>query len=305
LTGIIQARNLTKRYQNLVAVNGINFDIPPRQCCALLGPNGAGKTSTIKMITCVSPVTGGELWVDGKETRRQQRAIKAVLGVVSQADSLDPGLNVMQNLIAYGRYFNLPATKARQRATELLELFQLQDRPHQSPDELSGGMRRRLLIARALLHEPKILILDEPTTGLDPQTRLLVWDQLAQLKAQGITILLTTHYIEEASQLSDRVVVLDHGTILEDGTPQELIARHVGHQVVEIRGPQEARARLFQDLAGPGIHLEQRGDALLGYGELAPLDYDQLVGDQCELTRRPANLEDVFLHLTGRGLREE
>ena len=289
----------------MTAVNGISFDIPPRQCFAILGPNGAGKTSAIKMITCTSPITEGELWVDGKEVRRQARAIKSVLGVVSQADSLDPDLSVMQNLAAYGRFFNLPAQTARQRGLELLELFQLQDKLKQRPDELSGGMRRRLLIARALLHEPKILVLDEPTTGLDPQTRLLVWEKLTLLKSQGITILLTTHYMDEAAQLCDRIIILDQGIILDEGTTEELISRHVGGQVVEIRGPREARERLAPGLAGPQIFLEERGDAVLVFGDVGTLDYAEWEAEQLQVTRRPTNLEDVFLHLTGRGLREE
>jgi lipooligosaccharide transport system ATP-binding protein len=305
LSGIIHASGLTKRYQDLTAVNGISFDIPPCQCFAILGPNGAGKTSTIKMITCTSPITEGELWVDGKEVRRQARAIKSVLGVVSQADSLDPDLNVMQNLAAYGRFFNLPSATARQRGLELLELFQLQDKLKQRPDELSGGMRRRLLIARALLHEPKILVLDEPTTGLDPQTRLLVWEKLSLLKSQGITILLTTHHMDEAAQLCDRIIILDHGIILDEGTTEELISRHVGGQVVEIRGPREARERLAQGLAGPHIFLEERGDAVLVFGDVGNLDSADWEQEQLQVTRRPTNLEDVFLHLTGRGLREE
>ena len=305
MSGIIHASGLTKRYQDLTAVNGISFDIPPRQCFAILGPNGAGKTSTIKMITCTSPVTEGELWVDGKEVRRQQRAIKSVLGVVSQADSLDPDLNVMQNLAAYGRFFNLPAATARQRSLELLELFQLQDKLSQRPDELSGGMRRRLLIARALLHQPKILVLDEPTTGLDPQTRLLVWEKLTELKSQGITILLTTHYMDEAAHLCDKVLILDRGVVLDEDTTEALISRHVGGQVVEIRGPQEVRAQLVQSVTGSGIKIEERGDILVLYGDMGTFDYNELAGDQCQVTRRPTNLEDVFLHLTGRGLREE
>ena len=264
---LVQARNLTKRYQNLSAVKGISFDILQGECFGLLGPNGAGKTSTIKMINCTSPVTDGELWVDGKDVRRRQRAIKAILGVVSQSDSLDPDLNVIQNLLAYGRFFNLPSKTAAQRAWEALDFFQLQDKAHQRPDELSGGMRRRLLIARALLHEPHILLLDEPTTGLDPQARLLVWEKLSYLKSQGITILLTTHYMEEASYLCDRLIVVDKGQILVEGSPEELVQRHVGSQVAEIRVRLAEKARLIADLQARGLDPEDRGDSLVLYGE--------------------------------------
>jgi lipooligosaccharide transport system ATP-binding protein len=304
-TGVIQALNLTKRYQELVAVNGISFDIQPGECFGFLGPNGAGKTSTIKMINCTSPITDGELRVDGKDVRREQRAIKSVLGVVSQSDSLDPGLTAMQNLLAYGRYFNLPSLTARVRALESLELFQLRDRVSQKPDELSGGMRRRLLIARALLHQPRVLVLDEPTTGLDPQTRILVWEKLSELKSQGITILLTTHYMEEASYLCDRLLVMDSGNILVQGTPDELVERHVGAQVVEVRALQLEKVHLMELLRGQGLEVEDRGDSIVVYqqnGQSIPNDLD-LSGHRS--IRRPGNLEDMFLRLTGRGLREE
>jgi lipooligosaccharide transport system ATP-binding protein len=267
IPALVQARNPTKRYQNLTAVKGISFDILQGECFGLLGPNGAGKTSTIKMINCTSPVTDGELWVDGKDVRRRQRAIKAILAVVSQSDSLDPDLNVIQNLLAYGRFFNLPSKTAAQRAWEALDFFQLRDKAHQRPDELSGGMRRRLLIARALLHEPHILLLDEPTTGLDPQARLLVWEKLSYLKSQGITILLTTHYMEEASYLCDRLIVVDKGQILVEGSPEELVQRHVGSQVAEIRVRLAEKARLIADLQARGLDPEDRGDSLVLYGE--------------------------------------
>jgi lipooligosaccharide transport system ATP-binding protein len=301
---VVQARNLTKQYHNLVAVRGISFNIFQGECFGLLGPNGAGKTSTIKMINCTSPVTDGELWVDGRDVRRQQRAIKSALGVVSQADSLDPDLNVIQNLLSYGRFFNLPSKTATRRAWEALDLFQLRDKAYQKPDELSGGMRRRLLIARALLHEPRILLLDEPTTGLDPQARLLVWEKLSYLKAQSITILLTTHYMEEASYLCDRLIVMDEGKILVEGSPEELVQRHVGSQVVEIRVRPDEKTRLMASLQGQGLDLEDRGDSLVLYGEDGVLSLDSLNEDDYRLTRRPGNLEDMFLRLTGRGLRE-
>ena len=305
MSAVIRARNLTKRYHDLVAVDGIDFDIQPGECFGFLGPNGAGKTTTIRMINCTSPVTGGELWVDGKDVRREARAIKSVVGVVSQADSLDPDLDVLQNLLCYGRYFNLPGRIARQRALEALEFFNLGDRLRQTPDQLSGGMRRRLLIARVMLHRPRIMLLDEPTTGLDPQSRLLVWEKLSQLKEQGITILLTTHYMAEASYLCDRLLVMDSGKILVQGTPDDLVQRHVGAQVTEVRADGEEKRRLAAALLDSGAELDEWGDSIVvyhcnGFGvpEGFPLDGHRL-------NTRPANLEDVFLRLTGRGLREE
>ena len=300
---VISARDLTKRYRDLTAVDGISFAIRQGECFGFLGPNGAGKTSTMKMISCVSPITAGELLVQGWDVTRDQRAIKSVLGVVSQADSLDSGLNVLQNLLSYGRYFNIDGESARRQAWEALELFQLRDKAYQSPDELSGGMRRRLLIGRALLHEPNILVLDEPTTGLDPQTRHLVWDKLFHLKSQGITILLTTHYMEEAAYLCDRLVVMDRGRILVEGAPSELVLSHVGQEVVEIRVDRQRKPQLLSGLDGRGLEMEDRGDAVLLYGvngsSQSPIDLDDY-----DVIRRPGNLEDVFLRLTGRELRE-
>ena len=301
----IQARNLTKRYGDLVAVNRISFDIRRGELFGLLGPNGAGKTSIIKMITCTSSVTEGELLVDGKDVRRDQRAIKSVLGVVSQSDSLDPDLSVIQNLYSYARFFNLTAKTATARAGEALDLFQLRDRAAQRPDQLSGGMRRRLLIARALLNQPSILVLDEPTTGLDPQTRLLVWEKLSYLKSQGITILLTTHNMEEAAYLCDRLLVMDSGQILVEGAPDELVQQHVGRQVVEVRVASGDKPRLVAALNRPGMQLEDRGDSVVLYQKDGWASMEELDLGHYQWSSRPANLEDVFLRLTGRGLREE
>ena len=302
---MIKAKGLTKRYRELVAVDALDFCIGLGECFGFLGPNGAGKTSIIKMINCTSPVTAGQLMVDGKDVAHQQRAIKSALGVVSQADSLDPDLSVLQNLLAYGRYFNLPKSIVQRQIRESLALFQLEEKAHQKPDELSGGMRRRLLIARALIHSPRILLLDEPTTGLDPQSRLLVWEKLQYLKTIGITILLTTHYMEEASYLCDRVVVMDRGRILVEGAPKELILEHVGKQVVEIRVDQEEKVVLRQRLMQQGFEPEDRGDHLLIHQELQLSEMPEAAIDGYPITRRPGNLEDLFLKLTGRGLREE
>ena len=305
---VISAENLTKRYADLVAVDGITFAIHGGECFGILGPNGAGKTSIMKMISCMSPVTAGELWVDGKRVDRDQRAIKSQLGVVSQADSLDPGLSVLQNLLAYGRFYGLPAERARERAWAALDLFQLSDKAHQEPDELSGGMRRRLLIGRALLHDPKILVLDEPTTGLDPQSRHMVWDRLISLRRQGITILLTTHYMEEAAYLCDRLVIMDQGRILVEGSPDELVQAHAAGQVVQVRVEAEARRELVERLRSKGVRVEDAGDGVMLYGEDGHLAHVEAVLADMEVmqvTRRPGNLEDVFLKLTGRGLRDQ
>ena len=304
---VIHAQNLFKRYSKLVAVNGVDFQIHQGECFGFLGPNGAGKTSTMKMISCVSPVSSGTLSVFDMDVRRHQRDVKQLLGVVSQADSLDPDLNVMQNLISFGRFFNLPSHVARERALEGLELFQLADRADDMPDHLSGGMRRRLLIARALMNEPRILVLDEPTTGLDPQARLLVWDKLNLLKSRGITMLLTTHYMDEAEHLCDRLVVIDHGEILEEGTPSEMIRSLVGDVVFEVRVSHTDKAGLIDWLNGSAIegHIEDRADSVLIYPSNGSLSLDDVPLDGYQITRRPGNLEDVFLKLTGRGLRED
>ena len=304
---VIHAQNLFKRYSKLVAVNGVNFQIHQGECFGFLGPNGAGKTSTMKMISCVSPVSSGTLSIFDMDVRSHQRDVKQLLGVVSQADSLDPDLNVMQNLISFGRFFNLPSHVARERALEGLELFQLADRANDMPDHLSGGMRRRLLIARALMNEPRILVLDEPTTGLDPQARLLVWDKLNLLKSRGITMLLTTHYMDEAEHLCDRLVVIDHGEILEEGTPNEMIRSLVGDVVFEVRVSHTDKVGLIDWLNGSGIEgqIEDRADSVLIYPSNGSLSLDDVPLDGYQITRRPGNLEDVFLKLTGRGLRED
>ena len=300
----IHARNLIKRYDGLTAVNGINFDIYEGECFGFLGPNGAGKTSTMKMLSCVSPVSGGELLVDGRDVRRDERNIKRTLGIVSQADSLDPDLSVLQNLLTYGRYFNMARDLARERSWEALRLFQLEEKAHQTLDELSGGMRRRLLIARAMIHDPKILVLDEPTTGLDPQARLLVWDKLAMLKSQGITILLTTHYMDEAAHLCDRLVLIDQGNILVEGAPRELVREHVGDDVVEMRVNPLHMAGVVQNLTSAGLEFEYGGHSLYFYGDSGAGLQDNANVNGYEIIQRPGNLEDLFLRLTGRGLRE-
>ena len=304
---VIEAEELVKRYGDLVAVDGVDFEIQPGECFGFLGPNGAGKTSTMKMIACVSPVTAGRLTVFGMDVGRSSKDIKALVGVVSQADSLDPDLSVIQNLMAHARYFDLPKSVAQQRSFEGLDLFQLRDRAQNRPDELSGGMRRRLLIARALINQPKMLVLDEPTTGLDPQARLLVWEKLSLLKSQGITMLLTTHYMDEASYLCDRLIMMDHGVILDQGTPDDLVRRLVGDLVIELRVRHAEKRGLMDALASSGIEarIEDRADSILLYPENGALSLDGLDLERFQVTRRPGNLEDAFLRLTGRGLRED
>ncbi len=304
---IIVARDLTKRYGDFTAVDCISFSVSAGECFGILGPNGAGKTTTIRMITCVSPLTEGSLTVDRMHVQSDARRIKAILGVVPQDDNLDPELTVRQNLRAYSRYFSLPQPIADQRIDERLELMQLTEKQHDKIDSLSGGLKRRLTLARGLLNSPRILVLDEPTTGLDPQARHLVWQKLRQLKAQGITMLLTTHYMEEASHLCDRVVILHQGKIIAEGSPGELVPRYAGKEVVEVHAPLEERLPLLKRLEGrDGVRAEQVEDIVYVYlhGENG-FDPASLKLDADRLVYRHANLEDVFLRLTGRALAGE
>lgn len=304
---IIYARGLLKRFGDLVAVDGIDFSVAEGECYGMLGPNGAGKTSTIRMITCVSPLTGGELFVDGMDVRTEGRRIKAKLGVVSQEENLDPDLTVQQNLTVYARYYDIPAPEARRRADELLELFQLQDRRGEIVENLSGGMKRRLIVARALINQPRILVLDEPTTGLDPQARHLVWQKLRYLQSQGITMLVTTHYMEEAAHICNRLMVMHRGRILAEGPPKELIQRHVGRQVLELSLNDGRRQAALDVLRRrEDLRLEDVENVLYVYGqaqEWEPLLEELALADE-EVRLREATLEDVFLQLTGRGLEE-
>lgn len=308
---IIQARGLIKRFKDITAVAGIDFSVETQECYGFLGPNGAGKTSTIKMISCLSPPTRGELLVAGKDVRRDGRAIKSTIGVVPQEDNLDPDLSVVANLMVYARYFDMPKALARERALEVLELFQLTERQNSRIDELSGGMKRRLIVARALIHQPSILILDEPTTGLDPQARHLVWQKLRYLKAQGITIVLTTHNMEEAAHLCDRVAIMDQGRIMAEGVPSALVSSHINGPVAEVHlDPSQKEAMLArlraQSAGGPGndIVIEDLGDVLYLFGYDGADLTASAAGLGHKLVLRPATLEDVFLRLTGRELRQ-
>jgi lipooligosaccharide transport system ATP-binding protein len=314
---VIHARGLTKRFGAFTAVDGVDFDVAPGEAFGFLGPNGAGKTSTMRMIGTVSPVTAGTLTVFGLDPAHHGARIRAQVGVVPQADTLDNELSVLENLLIYGRYFGLPWAESRRRAKELLDFVQLTERSGDQVEPLSGGMKRRLVIARALINEPSLLLLDEPTTGLDPQARHLLWDRLYRLKQRGVTLCLTTHYMDEAEQLCDRLVVMDKAKIVAEGSPRQLIERYVTREVLELRfnrGDGEGGDDSGDDSAHVGGHLdglaervEQLPDRLLVY----TADGDATAAAAFERGLRPASvlvrrstLEDVFLRLTGRSLVE-
>jgi lipooligosaccharide transport system ATP-binding protein len=307
LDPVISANQLRKNFGTLVAVAGIDFQIFPGECFGFLGPNGAGKTSTMRMIYCFSPLSAGSLKVFGRPVQSSPREIKSRIGVVPQDDLLDTYLTVRENLLLYAHYFDVPKKDAERRAQELLDFFSLGEKANQPLNQLSGGMRRRLLIARALINQPDLLVLDEPTTGLDPQARHLIWAKLRALKSHGVTMVLTTHYMEEAGQLCDRLVIMDQGKILAQESPQALVEKHVGKEVMEIRGPEKVLAMLKDKIKVNGIQptelvadtlyvrLRDRDHKLWeAYPEIRELDF------HC----RPATLEDVFLKLTGRELRD-
>jgi lipooligosaccharide transport system ATP-binding protein len=301
---IIRARSLRKRFGAFTAVDGIDFEVLAGECFGMLGPNGAGKTSTIRMTTCTSPPSDGTLEVCGLDVRTRPREIKAQIGVVAQDDNLDEDVSVRKNLITYARYFDIPRRAAEERADEVLALFQLEDKKHGRVNDLSGGMKRRLTIARALMGRPRLLVLDEPTTGLDPQARHVVWRQLRSLRDQGITLLLTTHYMDEAARLCDRLVIMYEGHILVTGRPQDLIREHAGYEVVEgILGETHREELLTRLSAAEGVRVEIADDTLYLYtdGPAAQLVAELGLSTEDVLVRR-ANLEDVFLKLTGRGL---
>jgi lipooligosaccharide transport system ATP-binding protein len=305
---LVHARGLTKRYANgFTAVDGVDFDVRPGKAFGFLGPNGAGKTSTMRMIACSSPVTDGELTVIGMNPRTQARQIKSKLGVVPQIDNLDTELTVRENLEMYARYFDIPKEAFRKRAQELLEFVQLDERAADQVEPLSGGMKRRLTIARALINEPELVILDEPTTGLDPQARHLLWERLYQLKRRGATLIITTHYMDEAEQLCDHLVVMDKAKIVAEGSPRQLIDEHSTKEVLELRVTDNVRDRLNGRLDGLADRVEELPDRLLlytadGEGTLEQVNQRQIPIESA-LVRR-SSLEDVFLRLTGRSLVE-
>jgi len=303
---LVRARGLTKRFGSFTAVDGIDFELVRGEAFGFLGPNGAGKSSTMRMLGCVSPPTLGDLTILGGDPVRDGAAIRARLGVVPQEDTLDNELTVRENLLVYGRYFGLPRKLINERTDQLLDFVQLTERAGDQVDPLSGGMKRRLTIARSLINDPDILILDEPTTGLDPQARHVVWDRLFTLKQRGVTLILTTHYMDEAEQLCDRLVVMDHGTIVAEGTPRDLIASYSTPEVLELRfapGQQEEAVEKIKDLSPERI--EVTADRLLLYAadgdEFLARVHQAGIEPLTELVRR-SSLEDVFLYLTGRTL---
>ena len=305
---LIRAHALTKRFGSLVAVDAIDLEVAPGEAFGFLGPNGAGKTSTMRMIGCVSPVSDGELTVLGMDPRTDGPAIRARIGVVPQQDTLDNELTVADNLMIYGRYFGLTRAEARRRGAELLDFVQLTDRAGDQVEPLSGGMKRRLSIARSLINEPALMLLDEPTTGLDPQARHLLWDRLYRLKQRGVTLVLTTHYMDEAEQLCDRLVVMDKARIVAEGSPRDLIARYSTREVTEMRFEAgldtTAMDASFEGLADRIEHLPDR---VLLYSEdgeaTAVAAHARGLVPETVLVRR-STLEDVFLRLTGRSLVE-
>jgi lipooligosaccharide transport system ATP-binding protein len=304
-TPLIVARDLTKRFKNFTAVDGVSFAVHPAESFGFLGPNGAGKTSTMRMIGCVSPVTAGELRVFGMDPQTHGSAIKARLGVVPQQDNLDNEITVRENLLMYARYFDIPREVAARRADELLEFVQLSERANSEVEPLSGGMKRRLTIARSLINEPKVILLDEPTTGLDPQARHAIWDRLYRLKQRGATLLLTTHYMEEAEQLCDRVVIMDRGRIIAEGSPRSLIEQYSTREVLELRVPDGIRVRLRGLVDGIAERIEELPDRMQVYTADAEHALDAIreagVHPETALVRR-STLEDVFLRLTGHAL---
>ncbi|ADI00828.1 ABC transporter related protein [Syntrophothermus lipocalidus DSM 12680] len=308
---IVQALDLVKRFGNLTAVAGVSFSVRRGECFGLLGPNGAGKTSIVKMIYGLSPITSGQLWVSGLDVHKNAREVRKRIGVVPQEDALDPELTVMENLLVYSSYFRIAREEARHRAAEILAFLELEDKSNTPVENLSGGMKRRLTIGRALINRPELLILDEPTTGLDPYARRIIWQRLRHLQAEGTTILLTTHYLEEASQLCDRLVILHRGRIIEEGAPRELVARHAGKEALEI----EADIPIHEKIVAAGGDLVRDwlslGDRLVLFTDRGrELSRRLNNGDPALATEcgwqwlRPANLEDVFLKLTGVRLEE-
>ncbi|MDJ0324695.1 ATP-binding cassette domain-containing protein [Cryobacterium sp. PH31-AA6] len=304
---VIVAENLVKKYKEFAAVDGVSFEVAAGESFGLLGPNGAGKSTTMRMVGAVSTRTAGSLSILGMDPDRHGPEIRSRLGVVPQADNLDTELRVRENLLVYGRYFGLPRAQVARRADELLEFAQLTDKAKSKVDALSGGMKRRLTIARALINDPSILLLDEPTTGLDPQARHILWDRLFRLKEQGTTLLLTTHYMDEAEQLCDRLVVVDKGVIMAEGAPVELIRRYSSREVLELRFGSDLNAEVAGRIAGMGDRIEVLPDRILIYSENGESELVRIV--EAGLTPitslvRRSSLEDVFLRLTGRTLIE-
>jgi lipooligosaccharide transport system ATP-binding protein len=301
---LVNAKNLTKKFGDLTAVNNIDFEIFKGENFGFLGPNGAGKTTIMKMIQGVSPLTDGKLTLAGMDITEHARKIKGIVGVAPQEDNLDPDFTVFQNLTVYARYFDIPKEKARTRADELLKFMQLEEKRDVVMTALSGGMRRRLILARALMNDPQILILDEPTTGLDPQARHLIWTKIRNLKKQGVTVILTTHYMDEAAQLCDRIIIMDQGKIIEKGEPVQLVKDHVGEEVLEVLNSEESMACLKQYF--PDARIDIVEDKIQVFAN-KPRGILTKILEEASFRGaliRDSNLEDVFLKLAGRSLKD-
>ena len=301
---LLRVTNLTKRFADQVVVDGLSFEILPGECVGVIGPNGAGKTTTLRMCLGLTGADGGSIDAFGLDIPRRVREAKARIGVVTQFDSLDPDFSCTENLRVYGRYFGLPVALIERRIPDLLRFAALQARAGAKPGELSGGMRRRLSLGRALVNDPDLLLLDEPTTGLDPQARHLMWERLQELLQQGKAILLTTHFMDEAERLCDRLIVLDHGRKIAEGTPRDLIAEHLESDVVEVYG--EGAAGTAKAHAALADRVETSGETVFFYLSRPRPLLDALSADhRVRYLHRPANLEDLFLKLTGRQIRDD
>ena len=298
----MEAKNLTKKFGDFIAVNSINFQIFNGESFGFLGPNGAGKTTTMKMIQSVSPLTEGKLTIADINIKENSRKIKEMIGVAPQEDNLDPDFTVFQNLIYYARYFDIPKEKAKIKAEELLKFMQLEEKRNVIITSLSGGMRRRLILARALMNEPQILVLDEPTTGLDPQARHLIWTKIGSLKKQGVTVILTTHYMDEAAKLCDRIIIMNHGKIIEKGNPSELVAKHVGKEVLEVLNTKESMDWVKHYF--PDSRIDFVGDKIQVFANKPREVLTRIIKESSfkGVLKRESNLEDVFLKLAGRRL---
>lgn len=301
---IVQATGLSKRFGKRHAVKGIDFVINSGECFGFLGPNGAGKTTTLKMILGVIEKTAGELRIFGLPVPEQIRKIKANIGVVPQNDNLDADLTVLENLLTYASYYNVPRSKALEQAAKLLHFFAMESRKDDIIGQLSGGQRRRLLLARALIHRPTLLILDEPTVGLDPQARYLIWERLQYLKEKGITIILTSHYMDEVARLSDRILIIDGGKIMATGKPQQMITDLVGLDVFEVKAEAATITHIKKEATACKARCEMTADTLLIYTHQECPKLDKLIRTSDQWLRRPANLEDLFIQITGRSLQE-
>ncbi len=302
---VIEAKGLTKKFDDFTAVDHIDFKVYKGECVGFLGPNGAGKTTTVRMIYCFLPPTQGELNVAGLSVHTKCREIKSLVGVAPQEDNLDPDFTTIKNLTVYARYFDIPKDEAKKRAQEQLKFFQLEEKTDVPIMALSTGMKRRLIFARALLNQPQILLLDEPTTGLDPQARHLVWDEIRHLKKKQVTIILTTHYMDEAEVLCDRILIVDKGKIIEDGKPSDLVRKHIGEDVLELDYDERLLPILKE--AFPDARIEKLSDRMQIFTDKPHGVFEGFLKDHPmqNVTIRKANVEDVFLKLTGRGLREE